>query len=194
MDETSAIPPTPVESTEIPVPPTTVETTETSVPPTTVETTETSVPPTPVETTETPVSASGDGILIRPDMNVAPLPPATISLLDITNAMEVVRIKEEQDKHLLEAIGTLSFDSLKSSLIQWALLGYPNAHVIHSVFISPPSVCSDGVSRTLGDYVLFCSGKMIHEHVQVLQDRVTDITVSFANFGSAIGIIVSRPA
>jgi hypothetical protein len=126
-----------------------------------------------------------------PDPNA---PPPTISLLDITTAIDVVRVTELEDKARLEAIGTLSFESLKASLIQWALAGYPNAQVIHSVFISPPSVCSDGVSRTLGDYVLFCSGKMIHEHVQVLQDRVTDITVSFANFGSAIGIIVSRPA
>jgi len=173
MDETSAIPPSTLEITEIPV----------------------SASATTLETTEIPTSASGDVVLLPSDtMVIAPPPPSTISLLDIVNSVEVVRIKEQQDKLLLEAIETLSFDSLKSSLIQWALLGYPNAHVIHSVAITPPPTCSDGVTRTLGDYVLFCSGKMIHEHVQVLQDRVTDITVSFANFGSSLGIVVSRPS
>jgi len=165
-----------------------------SAPDTIVETTEIPVSATPVETTEIPVSVADNGTTISPYVVIAPPPPATISLLDIVNSMEVVRIKEQQDKRLLEAIGTLSFDTLKSSLIQWALLGYPNAHVIHFVAITPPPTCSDGVTRTLGDYVVFCSGKMIHEHVQVLQDRVTDITVSFANFGSSLGIVVSRPS
>jgi hypothetical protein len=123
-----------------------------------------------------------------------PPPLPTISLLDITTAIDVVRVTEQADKARLEAIGALTIDSLKASLIQWALLGYPNAHVIHSVVITPPALCSDGVSRTLGDYVLFCSGKMIHEHVQVLQARMIDITVSFANFGSSIGVTVSRPS
>ena len=144
--------------------------------------------PAPSEPTEEPNPQT------EPDPNASPPPPSTISLLDITTAIDVVRVTEQEDKARLEAIGALTIDSLKASLIQWALLGYPNAHVIHSVPISPPSICSDGVSRTLGDYVLFCSGKMIHEHVQVLQARMIDITVSFANFGSSLGIVVSRPS
>jgi hypothetical protein len=144
--------------------------------------------PAPSEPTEEPNPQT------EPDPNASPPPPSTISLLDITTAIDVVRVTEQADKARLEAIGALTIDSLKASLIQWALLGYPNAHVIHWVPISPPSICSDGVSRTLGDYVLFCSGKMIHEHVQVLQARMIDITVSFANFGSSLGIVVSRPS
>ena len=120
------------------------------------------------------------------------VPPQTISLLDITNAMEVVQQKEAQDKQLLEAIGSLPFEGLKSSLIRWALLGYPNAHVIHSVVVTPPTTCSDGVVRDLSDYIVFCSGKPMYQHVEPLQARMTDITVSFANFGSFIGIVVTR--
>ena len=120
------------------------------------------------------------------------VPSQTISLLDIANAMEVVQQKEARDKQLLDAIGSLPFEALKSSLIQWAILGYPNAHVIHSIVVSPPTPCSDGVVRDLSDYVIFCSGKPMHQHVEPLQARMTDITVSFANFGSFIGIVVTR--
>lgn len=121
-----------------------------------------------------------------------PSPPPTISLSDITNAVEVVTTKEAQDKATLESIGTLSFESLRASLIQWAVAGYPNAYTVHQISISPPGICSDGVTRSLADYITFCSGKTIHEHVAVLQARMTDITVSFAYTGSSILIVVSK--
>jgi hypothetical protein len=129
---------------------------------------------------------------IRPDMNPMSELPTMISLRDITNSIEVIQAKELDDGHVLETIGSIPFESLKASLIQWALLGYPNAHVVHSIVITPPSVCSDGVERTLGDYISFCSGKSIYDHVAILQSRMTDITVSFVNFGSSIGIVVSK--
>ena len=116
----------------------------------------------------------------------------TISLSDITSAVEVVQVKEAQDKTTLESIGNLSFEGLKSSLIQWAVAGYPNAYKIHEISVSPPSVCSDGVTRNLADYITFCSGKSIHEHVAVLQARTVDIDVSFAYTGSSIIIVVSK--
>jgi hypothetical protein len=125
-------------------------------------------------------------------MNTEPTPPPTISLSDITNAVEVVQVKETQDKATLESIGTLSFDSLKASLIQWAVAGYPNAYTVHEISVSPPGVCSDGVTRNLADYITFCSGKSIHEHVAVLQTRMPDISVSFAYTGSSIIIVVSK--
>ena len=121
-----------------------------------------------------------------------PTPPSTISLSDIISAVEVVQNKEAQDKTTLESIGTLSFEGLKSSLIQWANAGYPNAYKVHEVSVTPPGVCSDGVTRNLADYITFCSGKTIHEHVAVLQARMTDISVSFAYTGLTIIIVVSK--
>ena len=119
-------------------------------------------------------------------------PPPTISLQDILNAVEVSQTREAEDKVKLEAIGTISFETLRASLVQWAVRGFPNAYVVHEVSVASPSVCSDGVVRNLTDYVSFCSGKTITEHVAVLQERFTDIVVSFAYSGSAILIVVSK--
>ena len=139
-------------------------------------------------TTET----GATGIAMYPTVPTEPTPPPTISLSDITNAVEVVQTKETQDKATLESIGSLSFEGLKASLIQWAVAGYPNAYKIHEISVSPPGVCSDGVTRNLSDYITFCSGKTIHEHVAVLQARMPDISVSFAYTGSSILIVVSK--
>lgn len=120
----------------------------------------------------------------------APLP--TISIQDILGSVEVVQNQESNDKSKLEAIGVISFETLRASLLQWATRGFPNAYTIHEVPMTAPSVCSDGVVRNLPDYIVFCSGKTINEHVDVLQQRLVDITVSFAYSGSAILIVVSR--
>lgn len=82
---------------------------------------------------------------------------------------------------------------LRSYLIVWGRIGFPNAHVISSVSIVVPSVCSDGVTRSLGDYIVFCSGKTLSEHIEVLQAKVTpDIQFGFADFSGTIGIVVTR--
>jgi len=125
-------------------------------------------------------------------LNPLPLEPSTISLADILNSAEVVTQKEANDKALLESIGTASLEEITNKLIAWATSGFPNAYPLFEISITPPVVCSDGVTRDLSAYIQFCSGKTINQHVQVLQDRMTDIIVSFANIGGSIGIVVSK--
>jgi hypothetical protein len=129
-----------------------------------------------------------------PEPAPAPAPPPTITLQDIMNAVEVSQAREEEDKTKLEAIGTISFETLRASLLTWATRGFPNAYTIYEVALSAPGICSDGTSRALPEYIEFCSGKTIAEHVAVLQARLPDITVSFAYSGYSILIVVSRQA
>jgi hypothetical protein len=133
-----------------------------------------------------------------PDLNnpepTGPAPLPTISIQDILGSVEVVQNREAGDKAKLEAIGLISFETLRASLLQWANRGFPNAYTIYEVPMTAPNVCSDGVTRSLPDYIVFCSGKTINEHVDVLQQRLVDITLSFAYSGSAILIVVSRQA
>lgn len=137
-------------------------------------------PPTTVEETSFPGNTG------------PPPPPALISIDDLLNSMEVVRQKEADDKTVLESIGNISQEALKTKLIAWAVAGFPNAYGIHAITILPPTTCSDGVSRDLTDYISFCSGKTIQEHVDILQQKVSNISVSFANMGSYISIVVSK--
>lgn len=119
-------------------------------------------------------------------------PPTPITVDDLLNSIELVSKKEAEDKLTIENIGTISSDSLKTKLISWAVAVFPNVHEIYRVSIVPPTQCSDGVARSLSDYITFCSGKSISEHVAVLQEKVSNIIVSFANMGSHIAIVVSK--
>jgi hypothetical protein len=126
------------------------------------------------------------------DTNVAPLPPPPITINDLLNSVEVLTKKEADDKLLLESISNFSLTQLREKLVLWALAGFPNVYEIHRIVIAPPQTCSDGVTRTLADYIVFCSGKTISEHVGILQEKVTDIIVSFANMNTYISIVVSK--
>lgn len=120
------------------------------------------------------------------------LPPPIISLVDIMSALEVVVQKEKTDKSILNSISSLSYDDLKSKLVTWATLGFPNVYEIYRLVIVPPSTCSDGVSRSLTEYIEFCSGKTMQAHVESLQERVQDMVITFANMGTYIAVVVSK--
>jgi hypothetical protein len=137
------------------------------------------------------VDVSGNG-MTGPTGPIGPAPPPQITLADILAASEVVSQKEAQDKAALESIGTISFETLRVTLIQWAKAGFPNASPLYSVAITPPETCSDGVKRTLSDYVPFVSGKTMAELIAPLQARCPEFVVSFATTGPEILIVVSR--
>lgn len=126
------------------------------------------------------------------EIAVQPTPPAPIYLDDILSSVEVLQQTESEHRSLLESVGTLPYDYLKPTLIQWATSGFRNAYPIHQIAITPPSLCSDGQARSLQDYIQFVSGKTIQEHVAVLQARLPDMVVSFAYTGLAIVIVVSK--
>ena len=121
-----------------------------------------------------------------------PAPPPQITLADILAATEVIEQKEAQDRSALESIGTISFDALRMTLIQWAKAGFSNATPLYSVAITPPETCSDGVKRTLSEYVGFVSGKTMAELIAPLQARCPEFVVSFATTGPEILIVVSK--
>jgi hypothetical protein len=143
------------------------------------------------DSSETPPSFQLSNDPSSPDY-VAPPPPApdVLSLADLLSDQTILLSKEQTDKTLLETIGTQSVANLRPKLVEWVLKGRPSAFPILSLEIYPPSICSDGGVRNLPDYIQFCSGKSIVEHVALLQAKLPDIRVSFANFGGVTTIVV----
>lgn len=135
---------------------------------------------------------SGSTISLYDISGSQPTVVPTISLTDILNATEVVTQREAADKTALDGISTITFETLRASLVRWAGAGFPNAYTVYEVPISPPETCSDGAKRSLADYIVYVSGKTIQDHVAALQERVVDMAVSFAYTGSSIVIIVSK--
>ncbi len=137
------------------------------------------------------MDASGEVVDVS-GIAVVPTPPPQITLADILAATEIIEQKETQDKAALESIGLISFETLRTTLIQWAKSGFPNASPIYSVAISPPPVCSDGVTRALSEYVTFLTDKTMTELIAPLQARCPEFVVSFATTGPEILVVVSK--
>ena len=117
--------------------------------------------------------------------------PDFLSLDDILSDQEIIIAKEAADKALLDQIGVQHVSALKPKLVEWVGRGKPHAHPIMMLSIQPPSKCSDGVGRNLPEYITFCSGKSIQEHVGLLQAKLSGMSVSFANIGGQVAIVVS---
>ena len=117
--------------------------------------------------------------------------PDFLSLDDILSDHEIIMAKEEADRVLLDQIGSQHVLALKPKLVEWVGRGKPHAYPVMMLSISPPPKCSDGVERNLPDYITFCSGKSIEEHVGLLQAKLTGMNVSFANIGGQVAIVVS---
>jgi hypothetical protein len=129
---------------------------------------------------------------LYPNYVAPPPPPDILTLSDLLSDQTVVLAKEQADKALLDTIGSQTVSNLRPKLVEWVLKGYPPAFPILSLGIQPPSPCSDGVTRDLSDYITFCSGKTIVEHVALLQAKLPDILVSFANIGGMVCVTVLK--
>jgi len=126
----------------------------------------------------------------HPDYVAPPPPPDVLTLSDLLNDQSVLVAKEQTDKALLDTIGAQMVSNLRPCLVEWVLKGRPSAFPLLSLDIQPPPCCSDGVSRSLDEYIQFCSGKSIAEHVALLQAKLPDITVSFANIQGKVTVVV----
>jgi hypothetical protein len=118
--------------------------------------------------------------------------PDVLTMDDIMNDHGVILAKEQADRSLIESIGTTSVLSLKPKFVEWYSKGCPPCYPIFSITVVPPAQCSDGVSRSMQEYVEFCTGQPIPYHVSLFQAKLPDIQVSFANFNGSIAVVVSK--
>jgi len=121
-----------------------------------------------------------------------PPPPDVLTLADLLADQDLLLAKEAVDKNRLESIGSQSVQGLKPKLLEWLMKGKPDGFPILQLEIVPPAQCSDGVARSLPDYIEFCSGKTIQDHVGLLQAKLPDILVSFANIGGMVSVTVLK--
>lgn len=121
-----------------------------------------------------------------------PPPPQPISIDELMNSIEALQKKESDDKLLLESIGTTPADDLRSKLLSWAKTGFQNAYEIFKLDITPPDLCSDGVKRNMMDYVQYCSGKQIYEHISPLNEKTTGMSFGYMNYSTYITVVVSK--
>lgn len=146
------------------------------------------------ESSEPVVDVSGSVVPeVTTELPAIPPPsPPTLTLADILSAQEVLIQREANDKATLESIGQISLETLRAKLIAWAVANFPNNYSVCDITITPPTCCSDGVARNLADYIVFCSGKSIAEHIAPVQAMLPDITVAYTSSPPVISVVVIK--
>ena len=133
--------------------------------------------------TETTVSPS--------DPFVPPPPPSepvfeVIRMEDILATAEVIQTKEREDASALAQIASPNMADLRSRVVSWGMSGFRGNCILLQFQVNPPPMCSDGVSRSLSEYIAFVSGKQLHEHLADMQKRLPDFQVVYIHLGNGV--------
>lgn len=120
-----------------------------------------------------------------------PPPPDILTMSDILGDHALLVAKEQADGDAIRAIGATSVLGLKPVFVEWASKGFPANYPLLKVEITPPSICSDGVVRSLPDYIEYCAGNPLSYYIGILQTKLPDIRVSYANLGGSLAALLS---
>jgi hypothetical protein len=111
----------------------------------------------------------------------------------IIASREFVLTKEARDKDLVEGVPFISTESLYPRLVEWASNNCPANFAIWSFAVTPPTYCSDGVSRNLVEYLNYlCSTGNHLDLITKLQTRFKDTTLSLSYENNTININISK--
>jgi hypothetical protein len=135
---------------------------------------------TPEEQVTTEQPTTSEEPATSEDSVTPPLPPATVSIDDILGEHDVIAQKEVTDRAELVKIGETTPEQLRPALIAWAKDGCPAAHRLFSVSVTPPPVCSDGVTREFFPYVEYVLGAPVHSYMVQLQAKLVGMTLSYS--------------
>ena len=119
-------------------------------------------------------------------------PPDILTMSDILGDHALVIAKEQADGDASRSFGTASVLALKPVFVEWASKGFPDNYPLLKVDINPPSICSDGVVRSLPEYIEYCAGNPLSHYIDLLQAKLPDIHVAYANLGGSLAAILSR--
>ena len=84
-------------------------------------------------------------------------------------------------------------EQYRPQLFQWAGLGFQPAFVVQSFDITPPNICSDGVSRDAMAYLQFLVSPITFDEVlEKIRSLMVGILVTFSFLGNTLRIHVSK--
>jgi hypothetical protein len=81
---------------------------------------------------------------------------------------------------------------LRPQLFEWAAKGFPPIYVVQQFTVSPPNVCSDGVARSVYDYVVYLLGQDMGTIIAAIQTLCVGIQISYSFQGNTLRIHVSK--
>ena len=150
----------------------------------------------PTETTEQtgPTGATGPDLSMFPTAATGPVEPPSIATLDeLMSSHMVVVAKEAADRAALSGLVNPMRDQYRPQLFQWAGLGFPAIFIVQTFEVTPPTYCSDGVSRNSVEYLNYLIiPNTLDSVLETIRSLMPGITVSFSFLGNTLRIHVSK--
>lgn len=119
-------------------------------------------------------------------------PPHIATLEELMASHAVVVAKEATDRSSLTPLVNPSRDQYRPRLFQWAAAGFPGIYIVQSITLTPPDVCSDGVTRDVSAYFNYLTESDMGQVVANIQSMMTGILVSFSFLGNDVRVHVSK--
>jgi len=122
-----------------------------------------------------------------------PPPAPVIATMDELMASHAVVVAQEAtDRATLGPLLNPTREAYRPQLFAWASAGFPGIYVVQSFPFTPPSVCSDGVTRDVTGYAWYLLGIEIESVLTTIQSMLTGIVVSYSFQGNVLRIHVSK--
>lgn len=149
--------------------------------------------PTGLESTG-PTGPTGPDLSMFPSAATGPSEsPEIVTMEELMQSHAVVVTKESIDRQSLSGLVHPLREQYRPQLFQWAGLGFPATFVVQTFDITPPTICSDGVSRDTMAYLQFLlSPTTLDEVLDAIRVLMPGIGVSFSFFGNTLRIHVSK--
>ena len=137
---------------------------------------------------------TGPDLSMFPTAATGPVEPPSIATLDeLMQSHSVVVAKEAADRAALSGLVTPTRDQYRPQLFQWAGLGFPATFIIQTFELTPPTYCSDGVSRDSLRYLNYLlAPSNLDSVLETIRSLMPGIHVSFSFLGNTLRIHVSR--
>jgi hypothetical protein len=124
---------------------------------------------------------------------IVPVQAPVIATMDELMASHAVIVAQEAaDRATLAPLLNPTREAYRPQLFAWAAAGFPGIYVIQSFPFTPPSVCSDGVTRDIVGYAWYLLGVDIESVLATIQSMMTGIVVSYSFQGNVLRIHVSK--
>ena len=135
------------------------------------------------------VGPTGPRFSIGSILSARPIAPAPTG--ETGTVMSVSEL-EINDRDILISFFAPDAVKLQNELIMWRDCGFPSHYMFDEIILNPPTVCSDGVTRSPVEYANFCLGHSIDRDLVVFASLLDGIVPYYQWKGSNLGLFLKR--
>jgi hypothetical protein len=125
------------------------------------------------------------------DMGTTPA-PLVVDISELLASYGAVQSQETIDRTKISVLLNETRETLRPQMFTWAAAGFPSVYIIQQFQLAPPSVCSDGVARSVSEYVPYLLGQDMAATIAAIQAMCTGVQISYSFQENTLRIHVTK--